>query len=136
MKTTGGSRPDPFPSDVAQQGWLSSGDTATAAPRFKSWLAGKLAEPFFGESVVVPQYWPPRSAMYSSRQGVADLDFDDAGYCNERRALVGSPVNVWVLRHTYEAIATVVSDVRLVSNQRGYEQGADTGFDPWKIIEL
>lgn len=74
--------------------------------------------------------------MYSSRQGVADLDFDDAGYCNERRALVGCLVALGVWRHTYEAIATVVSDMRLVSYQRGYEEGSDTGFDPWKVIEL
>ena len=115
---------------------MSSGNTAIAAPRFKSWLAGKLAEPFSGESVVVTQYGPPRSAVYSSRQGVADLDFDDAGYCNERRALVGCLVALGVRRHTYEAIATAVSDVRLVSYQRGYEEGSDTGFDPWKVIEL
>lgn len=76
--------------------------------------------------------------MYSSRQGVADLDlaFDDAGYCNERSALVASLVVLGVWRCTHEAIATVVSHLRLVSNTHGYEEEADTVSDPRKVIEL
>ena len=121
---------------ISEYARLTPGDTAAAARRFKAWLASKLAEPFDGKTVVVTHHAPLRSVAYPSRPKAADLDFYDVGYCNHWPELVAPPVDLWVWGHTHEAVDTVVGGVRLVSNPRGYEQGADTGFDPWKVIEL
>lgn len=121
---------------ISEYARLTPGDTATAARRFKSWLASTLAEPFDGKTVVVTHHAPLRSVAYPSRPKAADMDFYDAGYCNEWPELIAPPVNLWLWGHTHESVDTTVGGVRLVSNPRGYEDGADTGFDPWKIIEL
>jgi predicted phosphodiesterase len=115
---------------------LTPGDTAAAARSFKAWLVGKLAEPFDGKTVVVTHHAPLRSVAYPSRPTALPMDFFDAGYCNHWPELVAPPVDLWMWGHTHEAVDTTVNGVRLVSNPCGYSYGEDTGFDPWKIIEL
>ena len=115
---------------------IISGDTAALAVRFKSWLADKLSEPFDGQTVVITHHAPLRSVAYPSRATLSPMDLLDAGYCNEWPELVAPPVNLWVWGHTHEAVDTTRSGVRLVSNPCGYSYGEDTGFDPWKVIEL
>ena len=121
---------------ISEYARLTPGDTAAAARHFKAWLTAKLAEPFDGKTVVVTHHAPLRSVAYPSRPKAYDLDFYDVGYCNHWPELVAPPVDLWVWGHTHEAVDTTVGGVRLVSNPLGYESGGDTGFDPWKIIEL
>ena len=115
---------------------LSASDTAAAARRFKAWLADKLAEPFEGKTVVVTHHAPLGSVAYPSRPKAMPMDFYDAAYCNSWPELVAPPVDLWMWGHTHESVDTTRNGVRLVSNPCGYSYGEDTGFDPWKVIEL
>lgn len=115
---------------------LTPNETVIEARRFKAWLTARLAEPFPGKTVVVTHHAPMRSVAYPSRPKALPMDFYDAAFCNAWPELVAPPVDLWMWGHTHEAVDTSVSGVRLVSNPVGHGYGEETGFDPWKIIEL
>lgn len=59
-----------------------------------------------------------------------------SAFCTDLKRLFTKPVAAWVFGHTHHSCSLRVNDIPLVSNQRGYGDECDTGFDPDFVIDV
>ena len=105
-------------------------DAIALCGRHRGWLAGELAQPFRGETVVVTHFAPhPRSiapAYAGHRANPAFVvDLEEA---------MGTPT-LWIHGHTHTCFDYRVRGTRVVCNPRGYP-GEQTGFLPDLTVEI
>ena len=92
-------------------------------------LAGELATPFAGKTVVVTHHCPIAEAAGNEHEGHIS-----AAYFNRWHGLV-EQAHAWIFGHTHSAIDAEFGRCRVISNPRGYP-AESTGFDPYKIVEI
>ncbi|MEG5266573.1 metallophosphoesterase [Pseudomonas sp. JDS28PS106] len=95
----------------------------------RAWLNEELNRSFAGKTVVVSHHAPIPQVIGYKHEGHLN-----AAYANAWHDLLPL-VDAWIFGHTHLAVDVVMGGCRLVSNPKGYPQ-EDTGFDPWKLIEI
>ncbi|HEX8954629.1 MAG TPA: metallophosphoesterase, partial [Burkholderiaceae bacterium] len=122
---------------LARQGYrkLRPTDTANFHARQKSWIAGKLDEPFDGKTVVI-------SHMAPSMQSVEDEfrnDIVSAAYASNCEE-VAARADLWVHGHMHTSFDYRVGKCRVVSNPCGYimpdRKPQNPDFEPNFIVEI
>lgn len=53
-----------------------------------------------------------------------------SAFCTDLKKLFIKPVITWVFGHTHHSCNLIINDIPLLSNQRGYGEEGNTGFDP------
>jgi len=95
----------------------------------RHFLLTELAKDFRGKTVVVTHHCPLQGVAGEGHEGHLG-----AAYYNQWHDLVAQ-ANVWIFGHTHQAVDTVISGCRLVSNPKGYP-GERTGFCGAFTIEV
>jgi predicted phosphodiesterase len=96
-------------------GILQPADTVLLFKRSREWLAGKLAEPFNGTTVVVTHHLP------SARSVAQRFEQDpvSAAFASNLDHLV-QQADLWVHGHTHDSFDYTINKSRVVCNPRGY----------------
>lgn len=99
--------------------------------RSLNWLESRLAEPFFGKTVVVTHHAPSAFSIANSPELI------NAAYGSSLDELIrANPIHLWIHGHTHNCVDYQIGGTRVVSNQRGYP-GEQTGkFDPSCVVTL
>jgi predicted phosphodiesterase len=107
--------------------------------RSRSWLAEKLAEDFFGRTVVVTHHLPHPRSIALQYEG----DHITPAYCSDLSELVESSGAVlWVHGHTHTSCDYVAGGTRVVCNPKGYGPRSRRGrfenavFDERLVVEI
>lgn len=95
----------------------------------RKFLSTELAKGFAGKTVVITHHCPLEEVTGAGHEGHLA-----AAYYNHWDDLVAQ-ADVWIFGHTHQAVDTVVSGCRVVSNPRGYP-GEQTGFNRELMIEI
>ncbi len=107
-------------------------DTVMWHQRSLRWLAGALAEPFAGPTVVVTHHAPSRRSL--------NPDYTDpvaAAYASDLDEVVAaSGAALWVHGHTHHCVDYRLGPTRVLSNQRGYPDEGVANFDPALVVRL
>lgn len=98
----------------------------------RTWLAGELAEPFDGKTVVITHHGPSPTCQ-NPAYPVGPMSTAFYSDCDE---LLGDPVALWIYGHTHACLDTNVNGSRLVANQGGYPHEDAPGFDPGFVIAV
>ena len=111
-------------------------DAADLFQRHTAWLAGKLAEPHAGSTVVITHHAPSPKSIHPRFAGSPI----NAGFVSDLEALMptGGP-ELWIHGHTHDSFDYRVNGTRVVCNPRGYARdGVDENslFDPLLTIEV
>lgn len=59
-----------------------------------------------------------------------------SAFCSDLKKLFVNPIVAWVFGHTHHSCSLLVNGIPLVSNQKGYGEEENTGFDPHFAITL
>lgn len=114
---------------------LHPSDTADLCAAQTAWLAGKLATPFAGKTVVVTHMAP---SMRSVPARYAD-DLTSAAFASRLDVLAGQ-ADLWVHGHMHDSCDYRVGTGRVVCNPCGYlHRGGgneNAAFDPGFIVQL
>jgi predicted phosphodiesterase len=99
--------------------------------RSLNWLESRLAEPFFGKTVVITHHAPSALSIADNSELIA------ASYGSSLEDLIrANPIHLWIHGHTHNCVDYTIGETRIVSNQRGYP-GEQTGnFDPNFVVTL
>jgi len=113
-------------------------DAADLHQRSKDWLAGELAQPFAGPTVVVTHHlpsWRSVNPLYASSPS-------NAAFVSDLDPLV-ERADLWIHGHTHASCAYAAGRARVVCNPRGYPKASadavtfeNPAFDPGLIVEL
>lgn len=119
-------RTEPFrrivPNDLVQESLKS-----------REWLRTKLAEPFYGKTVVITHHAPSMRSLQDNPDAGTLLD---AAYANDCEDMMREGrVALWVHGHSHHAVDYEIDGTRVVCNPRGYP-GEETGFDPRRVLTL
>lgn len=107
-------------------------DYANISTHVKSWLSGKLLEPFDGKTVVITHHAPSTLSLMHAEMAGSHLS---AAYANRWEGLMGEGLDLWLHGHSHTAVDYMIDKTRIVSNPRGYP-GEWTGFDEALILEI
>jgi hypothetical protein len=112
---------------------LAPRDTRTFHLSSRRWLAGRLAQPHDGPTVVITHHVPvirmrPPQPVLRAVAGAFASDLDDL--------MGGDRVALWIYGHTHRVADLEVRGTVLVSNPRGYPHDLAPGFDPTRVVEL
>lgn len=122
---------------VASAGYrkLRPQDTAKLHAGHRTWLEGKLSEPFPGPTVVITHMAPSNRSVapeYAS-------DLVSAAFVSDLDEVVRS-ATLWIHGHTHTSFDYLVGQCRVVANPLGYMmrggQAENDDFDPNFIVEL
>jgi predicted phosphodiesterase len=113
---------------------LRPGHTITKHLHSRTWLEGKLREPFDGKTVVITHHAPSIRSLH-------ERDFAEpisSAYASHLDALVQeSRAALWLHGHTHRNVDYQIGETRILTNQRGYPDEPMKGFDPsGKVIDL
>jgi predicted phosphodiesterase len=112
---------------------LTPQETRTIHRRQVTWLAGQLAQPFAGPTVVVTHHLPHRRSVHPKYEG----DLLNPAFASDLSALVRDPVKLWIHGHTHESMDYEVNGTRVVCNPRGYlPHDPNPAFDPALVVEI
>lgn len=110
-------------------------DTARIHASHRAWLDNKLAEPFFGHTVVLTHMAP---SFRSVAQKYAS-DPVSAAFASNLDNMV-ERANVWIQGHTYTSVDYCIKRCRLVANPLGYlmrtGRAENESFDPNFVVSL
>ena len=106
-------KPDRF--EIWNSGILQPSDTVKLFSRSRDWLAGKLAEPFDGKTVVVTHHLP----SFRSVATRFETDPVSAAFASNLDHLVPQ-ADLWIHGHTHDAFDYTLGTCRVVCNPRGY----------------
>ncbi len=96
---------------------LTPTDSASLFQRHAAWLAGKLAEPHAGPTVVITHHAPSPRSIHPRFAG----SLLNACFVSDAEHLVdGSRVCLWVHGHTHDSFDYALNGTRVVCNPRGY----------------
>lgn len=104
--------------------------------RAVEWLAGEMAKPFDGPTVVVTHHAPVRGSINPKYAN----DELCTAFVSDVSRLMGPPVDLWIHGHCHDSFDYEVNGTRVVCNPRGYplagggNENAD--FDPGLIVEI
>lgn len=100
--------------------------------RSVGFIAGALAEPFDGSTVVVTHHAPHRGSVAGKHRG----DLLNAAYYSDLGGLIESAgPDLWVHGHMHAPSDYEVGSTRVIANPRGYPN-ENPSFDPGLVIEL
>lgn len=124
-----------FVDDALQQP-LTPDHTVQEFERHAAWLAGRLAQPFDGPTVVITHHAPSRGSIHPRFAGSPV----NACFVSDAQHLLGADrVQLWVHGHTHDSFDYSVAGTRVVCNPRGYARDGvneNPAFDPDFTIEL
>lgn len=113
-------------------GILEPTQTMARFAESKAWLAGKLAEPFRGQTIVVTHHAPSYRGCGWRQYG----GFEPA-YASDLESMVAlSGASVWIHGHTHVAKRYMCGEVPVLSNARGYPRENSAGWERDCIIEV
>lgn len=119
----------------AGQRLLCAADTAALHARHKTWLAGQLAQPFDGRTVVITHMAPSMQSVevqYASSLG-------SPAFASPLDELVAQ-ADLWVHGHMHASHDYRIGQCRVVCNPCGYPQPDGTPenaqYDPQRIVVL
>lgn len=122
--------------DDAREQLFTPTDSATLFRRHAAWLAGKLAEPHPGPTVVLTHHAPSPRSIHPRFEG----SLLNACFVSDTGGLVdGARVQLWVHGHTHDSFDYQLNGTRVVCNPRGYARDGvneNARFDPDFIVEL
>ena len=111
-------------------------DSAALFQRHATWLAGELAKPHDGPTVVITHHAPSRSSIHPRfAQSLINACF----VSDAQHLLDGKRVRLWIHGHTHDSFDYVLNGTRVVCNPRGYARGAtneNAAFDPDFMVEV
>ena len=111
-------------------------DSAALFQRHAAWLAGELAKPHDGPTVVITHHAPSRSSIHPRfAQSLINACF----VSDAQHLLDGKRVGLWIHGHTHDSFDYVLNGTRVVCNPRGYARGAtneNAAFDPDFMVEV
>lgn len=105
-------------------------DAIALCGRHRRWLAGELAKPYSGTTVVITHFAPhPRSIApeYAGHRA-------NPAFVVDLEEVMGPPT-LWIHGHTHTCFDYRVRGTRVVCNPRGYP-GERTGFVPDLTVEI
>lgn len=111
-------------------------DSASLFQRHAAWLAGKLAEPHAGPTVVITHHAPSPQSIHPRFSGSM---LNACFVSNAEHLLGGRQVQLWVHGHTHDSFDYTLDATRVVCNPRGYVKGwvnENPQFDPNFVVEL
>lgn len=112
---------------------LQPQDTLDIHRRQAAWLAGQIARPFAGATVVITHHLPHARSVHAK---YADDRLNPA-FVSDLSVLVREPVQLWIHGHTHESMDYEVHGTRVVCNPRGYlPQQPNAAFDPGLVVTL
>ena len=101
----------------------------------RDWLAGQLATPFDGPTVVITHHAPHRASVEPRYAG----DLVTAAFVSHLDALLGQAV-LWVHGHMHASFDYRVGGTRVLCNPRGYvtrrQPVENAAFDPGLVVEI
>lgn len=112
---------------------LLAEDTRAIHLASRAWLAGRLAAPHDGPTVVITHHAPivrkaPENPLLAAIGGAFASDLTEL--------MGGDGVNLWVFGHIHRTVDTDVYGTRVLSNQRGYPHEPVAGFEPGLVVEV
>ncbi|HWP10971.1 MAG TPA: metallophosphoesterase [Ramlibacter sp.] len=111
-------------------------DSAALFQRHAAWLAGELAKPHDGPTVVITHHAPSRSSIHPRfAQSLINACF----VSDAQHLLDGKRVRLWIHGHTHDSFDYVLNGTRVVCNPRGYARGEvneNAAFDPDFMVEV
>jgi predicted phosphodiesterase len=114
-------------------GPLSPDETCALHHLQVDWLAGALAKPHAGQTVVVTHHLPHINSIAEKYRG----DPLNACFASDLSTLVRAPVTLWIHGHTHESMDYVVNGTRVVCNPRGYlPDEPNPAFQPEFTVEI
>lgn len=127
---------DPLASNSRGARRLVPMDTLQIHRRHRSWLRGKLVEPFDGPTVVVTHHAPHRKSLAPR---FAE-DWASGGFVNEMTPEFFEVPSLWIHGHTHDSADYGLGACRVVCNPRGYPTGHGRGefenktFNPGLVV--
>lgn len=110
-------------------------DSAVLHRQSRTWLEGKLAEPFAGKTVVVTHHAPSLASIDEQWKD----DLLTAAFASHLDPLVAR-ADLWLHGHTHAFADHRVGDCRVVCNPRGYARDGRalerTGWNPELVLEV
>lgn len=97
------------------------------------WLAGELAKPFTGPTVIVTHHLPHPQSIHPRYAG----NSLNPAFASDLSHLLKPPVNLWIHGHTHESCDYSVNGTRVVCNPRGYlPMEPNPAFDAALVVSL
>ena len=122
--------------DDAQTELFTPSHSAALFARDAAWLAGKLAEPHQGPTVVITHHAPsPRSV----HPRFAGSPLNACFVSDAEHLLAGGRAQLWIHGHTHDSFDYVLNGTRVVCNPRGYARDGvneNAAFDPAFSVEV
>lgn len=110
--------------------------SAALFDRHAAWLAGRLAQPHDGPTVVITHHAPSPASIHPR---FADSPVN-AGFVSRAEHLAGGDrVVLWIHGHTHDSFDYQLGGTRVVCNPRGYARDGvneNARFDPDFIVEV
>lgn len=118
---------------------FSPADAHVLHKESRAWLAGEIAQPFDGKTVVVTHHAPHESSVHPAYQG----DDLNGAFVSHLPDLVGS-VDLWIHGHIHSSMDYCVGRGRVLANPCGYGWSADVlkrqlenkVFEPMLVVEV
>jgi predicted phosphodiesterase len=109
--------------------------SAALFARHAGWLAGKLAQPHAGPTVVITHHAPSRGSIHPR---FAD-SLLNACFVSDAQALAGADrACLWIHGHTHDSFDYELNGTRVLCNPRGYAKDGvneNPAFDPGLVVE-
>lgn len=122
--------------DEGRESLFTPLDSASLFQRHFAWLAGKLAEPHAGPTVIITHHAPSRHSIHPRFEG----SLLNACFVSDAAHLAGGDrVQLWVHGHTHDSFDYRLDGTRVVCNPRGYaREGVNENphFDPDFTVEV
>jgi predicted phosphodiesterase len=120
----------------SSQALFSPDDCASLFQRHAAWLAGELAKPHGGPTVVITHHAPSRASIHPRFE---DSLLNACFVSDAQHLLNGQRAQLWVHGHTHDSFDYVLNGTRVVCNPRGYARAGvneNAAFDPDLVIEV
>jgi len=115
---------------------LTPPDSVSLFRRHAAWLAGELARPHDGPTVVVTHHAPSRASIHPR----FEASLLNACFVSDLEHLMGAArVQLWIHGHTHDSFDYVLKGTRVVCNPRGYARGGvneNAAFYPHFSVEI
>lgn len=111
-------------------------DSAALFARHAAWLAGRLAAPHAGPTVVITHHAPSTKSIHARFAGSA---LNACFVSDAERLIDGRRAALWIHGHTHDGFDYVVNGTRVLCNPRGYAKNGvneNAWFDADLSVEV
>jgi predicted phosphodiesterase len=111
-------------------------DTAARFQRHAAWLAGELARPHDGPTVVITHHAPSTGSIHPRFEGSL---LNACFVSHAEHLLDGDRAQLWIHGHTHDSFDYTVNGTRVVCNPRGYALDGvneNAAFDAGFVVEV